>query len=191
MLGRRRLHDLLAGPAGELGAMGDDDPMLRGDHIEPLGRLFPDHMHRRPAARAARVFWRDRLVDARQMLRQRAAVGLAPCARRVRGLLLLGRLAPRNRLLDVFQRQLELVGRKLRQPLAPGIEALRLAQQLAKPVVQGDQPVAFGYGRIALGDRIQGEGAQRFGVVGNGIAVVAHDSKHSTSRAICCAQSRS
>ena len=74
MLRRRRFHDPLAGPAGEPGPVRDDHPVLRRDHVEPLRRLFADHMHRRPAARAVRVVRRDRLVDARQMGGQRAAI---------------------------------------------------------------------------------------------------------------------
>ena len=59
-----------------------------------------------------------------------------------------------DRLLEVFQRQIELIGVKLGQPLALRFEALRLAQQMTQAVVEFDQPVAFGNRRIALGDGV-------------------------------------
>ena len=74
MLGRLRLHDLFAVPAGELGAMGDDHPVLRRHHVEPLGRFLADHMHRLIAAGAVRIVRRKRLMNAWQMGGQRTAL---------------------------------------------------------------------------------------------------------------------
>ena len=166
MLRRRRFHDPLAGPAGELGPVRDNHPVLGRDHVEPLGRLFADHMHRLLAARAVRVGRRDRLVNARQMGGQRAAVD-PPFPRRIGGLrLLLDRLGLGDRLLEVFQRQIELIGMKLGQPLALRFEALRLAQQMTQAVVEFDQPVALGKRRIALGDGVQRQRPQRINIVG-------------------------
>ena len=166
MLRRRRFHDPLTRPAGEPAPVCDDHPILGRDHVEPLGSLFADHMHRPPAARAIRVGRRNRLVSARQMGRQRAAVD-PPFPRRIGGLrFLLDRLGFGDRLLEVFQRQIELIGVKLGQPLALRFEALRLAQQMTQAVVEFDQPVAFGNRRVALGDGVQRQRPQRIDMVG-------------------------
>ena len=139
MLRRRRFYDLLARPAGEPGPVCDDHPVLGRDHVEPLGSFFADHVHRLLTARAVGVGRRNRLVSARQMGRQRAAVD-PPFPRRIGGLrFLLGRLGFGDRLLEVFQRrQIELIGVKLGQPLALRFEALR-----TQAVVEFDQPVAL------------------------------------------------
>jgi hypothetical protein len=95
-LRRRRLnHAIRAGPAGKFGTMRDDHAELRRDDVEPLRRLLADHMHRRAAAGAVGIFWRNRHVDVRQMGRKCAAIGASlisalACARKV--LLVLGRL---------------------------------------------------------------------------------------------------
>ena len=69
------------------------------------------------------------------MGRQHAAVD-PPFPRRIGGLrFLLGGLGFGDRLLEVFQRQIELFGVKLGQPLALRFEALRLAQQTTQAVV--------------------------------------------------------
>jgi hypothetical protein len=125
MLRGRRLHNPLAGPAGKLGPMRDDHPVLGRDHVEPLGSLFADHVHRLLAAWAVAVGRRDRLVNARQMSRQRAAVG-SPFPRRIGDRrLLLDRLGLGDCLLDVFQRQIELVGIKLGHPGVCPINCVR------------------------------------------------------------------
>jgi hypothetical protein len=185
MLFGRRLRDLLAGPAGELGAMGDNDPVLRRDHIEPLCRVFADHMHRRLAARAIRAGRRNRLVDARQMDGKCTAIDLALRARHERRLLLLDGIPPGERALDVFERQRKLIGRKPGQPLAFGVEALGFAQELAKVLVHCLQPVALGSRCIALGKHCQGKGAQAFDVLRKRIRLLFHNGENSTPCAIC------
>ena len=65
-------------------------------------------------------------MNARQMSRQRAAID-PPFPRRSGGLcLLLDRLVLGDRLLDIFQRQIELIGMQLRQPLALGLKPCAL-----------------------------------------------------------------
>ena len=174
MLGRRRFHDPLAGPASKPGPVCDNYPVLGRDHVEPLGSLFADHMHRLLAARAIRVGRRDRRVNARQMGGQCAAVEppFPRCSGNLR--LLLDCLGLGDRLLDVFQRQIELIGMKLGQPLAFRFEALRLAQQMAQAVVEFDQPVPLGNCRIALGDGVQRQRPQRINIVGKRINWSGH-----------------
>jgi hypothetical protein len=96
-------------------------------------------------SRAVRIGRRDRLVNARQMSRQRAAVD-PPFPRCIGGdlPLLLDRLGLGDRLFEIFQRQIELIGMKLGEPLALRLEALRLAQQTTQAVVKFAQPVALG-----------------------------------------------
>ena len=85
MLRRRRFHDPLAGPASKPGPVCDNYAVLGRDHVEPLGSLFADHMHRLLAARAVRVGRRDCLVNARQMGGQCAAVSVSSkCVRSAR-----------------------------------------------------------------------------------------------------------
>ena len=50
--------------------MCDDHAELRRDDVKPLRRLLADHMHRRAAAGAVGIFWRNRHVDVRQMGRK-------------------------------------------------------------------------------------------------------------------------
>jgi hypothetical protein len=102
MLRCRRLHDPLAGPAGKLRAMRDNHPVLGRDHIEPLGSLFADHMHRLVTAGAVRVGRCHRLMNAWQMRGQRAAVD--PPLSRYNGSLrlLLDGLSLGDRLLDIL-----------------------------------------------------------------------------------------
>ena len=111
MFRRGGFHDLLAGPAAVFGTVGYDHVELRRDDVEPFGGFFADHVHRGSAAWAVRVLRRNRLMDARQMGGQCTAIGLAVWARRVRCPLLLDRFIFGDRLLDVFQRQVELIGR--------------------------------------------------------------------------------
>ena len=146
----------------------NDHAVLGRDHVEPLGSLFADHMHRLLATRAVCVGRRNPLVNAWQMGRQRATVD-PPFPRRIGGnlRLLLDRVGLGGRLLEVFQRQIELIGMKLGEPLALRLEALRLAQQPTQAVVEFDQSVALGDSRIALGNRVQRNRPQRINVVGN------------------------
>src|SRR5262249_7161053 len=88
-------------------------------------------------------------------------------ARMRRRLLLLDGFAFGERGLDVLERQRELIGGKPCQPLARGGKALRLAQQLAKPLVHRHQLVAFG----KHGER---KGAEAFKVLGEPISRPIH-----------------
>jgi hypothetical protein len=54
------------------------------------------------------------------------------------------RLGFGDRLHEVLQRQIELIGMKLSQSLAPRLEALRLTQQPTQVIVEFDLPVALG-----------------------------------------------
>ena len=174
MLQRRRLLDPLAGSASQFGPVRDNHPVLGRDHIEPLGRLFADHMQRLPAAGAVAVGWRDRLVNARQMGGQRAAVD-PPFARGIGPWrLLFERLGLGDRLLEILQRQTELIEIKPGQPLALGVEALRLAQQLTQAIIELDQLITLGERRIALSDRGQRERPQRINIIGKRISRSVH-----------------
>jgi hypothetical protein len=82
-------------------------------------------MHRRAAARAVRIVRGNRHVDVRQMGRKRAAIGATPVgtlASAGRILLVLGRLIGSNGLLDVLDRQQQLLR----------IELLRAAAELRR-----------------------------------------------------------
>ncbi len=70
-LRRRGLDDrALAGAARVFRPAGEDDPVLRRDDVEPLGRLLADDMHRAMTARTGGVLGRDDDLDARQMRRE-------------------------------------------------------------------------------------------------------------------------
>jgi hypothetical protein len=112
-LGRWRLnHGLLASPACIFRTAGHERPELCRDHVQPLGNVRADRMHRRAAARAGPVPGFDRHMNAGKMSGQRATG--RPALRDSRHG---GRAVPpvirgftgRDRLLDVFQRQGELV----------------------------------------------------------------------------------
>src|SRR6266540_2751568 len=92
MRGCRRLADLLAGATGELLAYMLDHLPLAGNDLQRLAHIFADLAQIvAAAARAARRRGMDYAL-ARQMLRQRAALGLAPFKTSDRNLL------PRRRL---------------------------------------------------------------------------------------------
>ena len=63
---------------------------------------------------------------------------------------------------------------KLGQPLALGLEALRLAQQTTQAVVEFDQPVALGNRGVALGNGRRRQRAQRINIVGKRISRSVH-----------------
>jgi len=56
--------------------MRHDHPILRRNHVEPLGHILPDDMQRTSAAGTDRMLGSDSNVDAGKMRRQRAAVGM-------------------------------------------------------------------------------------------------------------------
>jgi hypothetical protein len=107
---------------------------------------FADRRHRRPAARAGGVLWRQRDLDPRQMRRQRIATRAAPCRARLaqRRIALLGlRLLLGDRLLEVIETELQLL---LWQALglAAELQAPELQQQMLQPLVLRLQRIAFG-----------------------------------------------
>jgi hypothetical protein len=158
-LGRRRLHNrLFAGPAGVFGTVRHHRPELRRDDVEPLGGFLADHTHGRPAARAGLVLGPDRHMDARQMGGKRAAVG--PALFRAGAsvplvLLVVGRLARGDGLLDILERQGELVRVELLGPMAE-LHALQLTQEMLQAIDLRQRLVALGERdrepRLQLGD---------------------------------------
>ena len=84
--------------------------------------------------------------------------------------LLLFGLGRGNRLLEILQRQAELIGiEPLRVPAE--LHALQLADQLAQPVVLLGEPGLLGAFGIALGPRRQHQRTQRRDILGQGLRV--------------------
>ena len=187
----RRLHHCAgARPARIFGPPRHQHPVLRRDDVEPLRLLLADHMHRPLAARARRVFGRNHDFDARQMRGQRWTLPLPrrPGLGRRGGMLGKLGLGPCHRLLDLFQRELQLVGI---EPLraAPEAGALELTKQVAQPIDLFDRTIALRNRgvtlrahRIALGERTAHQIAQRFDVVGEEFGAIAHAQTKSDSR---------
>ena len=152
---RRRLHHrLLAGPAGIFGTMRHDHPVLGRDHVEPLGGLLADHMHRRPTARAVGVFGRDRHVDARQMGGKRAAIGATllgarrapppgPSCRR--------RLGRRRSACSMSSNASCSCSGSSFSERRPNCSALQLPQQMLQAIILRQRLVALGDRSVALG----------------------------------------
>ena len=169
-------HAIGAGPAGIFGTMRDDHAELRRDDVEPLRGLLADHMHRCAAARAIGIFRRNRHVDVRQMGRKRAAIGTAlicalACDRRV--LLVLSRLVGGNGLLDVLDRQQQLIRIELFRAAAE-LRTLQLAQEVAQPINLRQRLVALGDGSIALRARHSHQRLQRVDIGRKLICRVIH-----------------
>ena len=117
-----------------------------GMTFEPLRRLLADHMHRGAATRAIGVFRRDRHVDMRQMPGKRAAAGAALVGARAgarRVLLVVGRRVAGNRLLDVLDRQKQLLGIELLRAPAE-LRALQLTQQIPQAIHLRQRLIALG-----------------------------------------------
>jgi hypothetical protein len=57
----------LAGTAGVFWPPGDNDPILRGDDVEPLRTILADHVHRAATTGAGRLLGLDDDLDPRQM----------------------------------------------------------------------------------------------------------------------------
>jgi hypothetical protein len=101
--------------AGSARTPGDPDPEAQRDHVELLGDIFLDHVHRTAAARAALVGDVEDDLTALQMRRQVPAVALrraaCPGLRPGHGLgRFLGRGDGSGVLLEPFQGELELLG---------------------------------------------------------------------------------
>ena len=175
--GRARLHHrLLTGAARIFGTVRHDHPELRRDHVEPLRGLFADHMHRRLATGAVRVVGLDRYVDARQMGGKCAAVGAALGGPRLGSrciLLVLAGLVPGNGLLDIFERQKQLLGIELLRTPAK-LRALQLMQQMPQAINLRQRLVALGEGGITLRMRRREQRMQRFDIGRKLIYGLAH-----------------
>ncbi len=153
--GRRLNHRLLAGAASVFGTVRHDRPELRRDDVESLGGFLDDHMHGRAAARAGLVLGLDRHMDAWKMGGKRAAIGPALfCAGASAPLVLLvvGRLARGDRLLDILERQGELVRIELLGPTAE-LHALQLMQEMLQAIDLRQGLIARRTRRVALGER--------------------------------------
>ena len=159
--------------------------------LPSLRAVFADHMHRAAAARTGVLFRFDDDLDPRQVLGQRAAAGAplfrAGLAQRRIGLLLFG-LALGDRLFEIFQGQVELVGIELFRAPAE-LHPLQLAEQVTQPVVLPgelialfDQPPLLGPLGIALSPRRQHQRAQRSDVAGKAL-LCRHDHDYRTSPA--------
>ena len=97
--------------------------------------------------------------------------------------LLLDRLGLGDGLLEIFQRQAELVGIEPSKPFALRLEALGFAQQLTKARIELAHTVPFGNRRIALGHGLQRKGAQALDVVRQCVGKRSHAREWSTNRA--------
>jgi hypothetical protein len=78
-------------------------------------------------------------------------------------LLVVGGFASGNRLLDILERQEELLGIELLRPAAE-LRALQLAQQMPQAVILRQRLVALGNRGVALGPRRREERLQRVDV---------------------------
>jgi hypothetical protein len=177
---RRLNHGIRAGPASIFWPMRDNHSELRRDDIEPLRRLLADHVHRRAAAGAVGIFRRNRHIDMRQMRGKCAAaaatfVGAVGGARRV--LLVLGGLVAGNGLLDVFERQKQLLGIELLRA-ATKLGALQLTQQMPQAIHLRQCLVALDDRGVPLCARRRDQRLQRLDVGRKLIGDVAHD-RHS------------
>ena len=156
--------------------MRDNHPELRRDDIEPLRRLLTDHVHRRAAAGAVGVFRRNRHIDVRQMRGKCTGtaatfVGAVAGARRV--LLVLGGLVAGNGLLNVLERQTQLLGIELLRA-ATELGALQLTQQMPQAIHLRQCLVALGDRSVSLCARRREERLQRLDVGRKLICDVAH-----------------
>lgn len=109
---RRRLNHGLLAVAAVFGAAGDDNAQSSRDNVETLGLVLADHVHLLTAAGAERAFRFDDLLYARQVFRQRAAIGAAllrPLALETIVLLFLFCVSLGAGSLQLFQRQIELI----------------------------------------------------------------------------------
>ena len=138
-----------------------DHPELGRHNIEALAFIGADLVHGLAAARADRAFRGYRLDDARQMLRQRAAVGppLGDAFAALGGarFIFLG-LDPGNCLLHILKCQLKLIGVEL-FGRASVLGIAGYAQQMLKLLTAG-------HGGIALRDQLPHKSAQAFQIGG-------------------------
>jgi quercetin dioxygenase-like cupin family protein len=147
-LWRRRLHHCaLTAAAAVTRATDHLDAVERRDDVEHLRDVLADQLHRAAAARAALVLDIDDDLEPRQMRRHGAAVALRRLAvdrRLLAGwrLALDARLSGAERLLDLFQPELQLIRIELLRMCA-----VAAARQLLDEQLQLLDP---GIGRVAL-----------------------------------------
>ncbi|TWB36935.1 hypothetical protein FBZ91_1086 [Nitrospirillum viridazoti] len=177
--GRRRGldHGARTGATAIAGPAGHDHLVAGRHHVQPLRPVLADHVHGPLAARAGRALRRHHHLDARQVWRQRppclaALTGSPPLQRGI--IHLRHRLGLSPGLLDVLQRQVELVGIKPFRPRAE-LHALQLADEVAQPVVQAlDPPALRPLGLQRLRQR-QNLGAQGLDIGRKGVGIDPHD----------------
>ena len=140
------MHNSLFAFAAVFGAAGDDHAQSCGDFVEPFGAILSDHLHRQAATWANRGLRFNHLFDARQMRRQRTAVGpalLRPL--RLEGLVFLFvfRLRLGGRDFQFFQHLIELL---IAQPLgfAPEARPAQHRNDVVKFFVGGTELIALG-----------------------------------------------
>ena len=182
---RRRLHHRLgAGPAGILRTVGDDHPVLRRDHVEPLRGILADHTHGRAATGAVAVVGLDRHMHPRQMAGKRATIDTALVGAGTRGHLVLFvvvGLVGRNHLLDVLERQTQLLGVELLR-MAAKLRTLQLAQQVPQAVVLRQGMVALHERGVTLRPRRSDQRMQGCDIGWKRIGALAHAREESDSR---------
>jgi hypothetical protein len=135
--------------------MRDNHPELRRHDVEPLRRLLADHMHRRAAVGAVRVFRLDGHINMRQMGGERTAIGATLvgtllCRHRI--LLVLDGLVGGNGLLDVLESQKQLIAIELLRASAE-LRTLQLTQKMPQSIVLQQRLVALCNRSITLGAR--------------------------------------
>jgi hypothetical protein len=153
--------------------MRHDHPILGGDDVETLGGVLPDDVHYAMTAWTRGNLGCERDVDAGEMGRQRSAVG-APFLplgigrgfRRV--FLVLLRILLGDRRLDILQRQLHLLVIKPFGP-PPKLRALKLPQEVVKPIVLLPHAPAFFNRRVALARQTAHQRPQDVEIIREGI----------------------
>ena len=112
-------------------------------------------MHGLPATGAVGVFGLDRHIHARQMGGKRTAIDAALFATRSCGhgvLLVVGGLVAGDRLLNILERQKQLLWIELLRPPAE-LRTLQLAQKMPQPINLRKRTIAFGYRCVTLRTR--------------------------------------
>jgi hypothetical protein len=177
-------HPLRTPPAGVFGPPGDQDLEAGRGDVEPLGHVLADDVHGPAAAWAGAVLGFEHDLLARQLRRQSAAIGPArdPGAFGTRSIarrLLQRGLGSGDGLLQVLQRQRQLVGIEHLRAAAEAVSLQRLDDQpqprdlAMRPVPLLGRPLGQGPCRHEL-DRVSGplgqeQGTQCVGVLRQGL----------------------
>jgi hypothetical protein len=177
-------HPLRTTPAGVFGPPGDQDLEAGRGDVEPLGHVLADDVHGPAAAWAGAILGLEHDLLARQLRRQSAAIGPArdPGAFGTRSIarrLLQRGLGSGDGLLQVLQRQRQLVGIEHLRAAAEAVSLQRLDDQpqprdlAMRPVPLLGRPLGLGPCRHEL-DRVSGplgqeQGTQCVGVLRQGL----------------------